>query len=355
MPRYLVTGAAGFIGSNFVDHLLARPQGEHVVGLDCLSYAGRMENLAAALTHDAFTFVEGDINDTSLVAALLEEHDIGIIVHFAAESHVDRSISGPAPFIHANINGTHALLEAARAAWRAGDGRWREGCRFHHVSTDEVYGSLGEDDPAFSESTPYAPNSPYAASKAASDHLVRAWAHTFDLPVTISNCSNNYGPRQYPEKLLPLTILNAVHGKRLPIYGKGTNIRDWLHVDDHCRGIDLILTKGRPGETYNIGTGNEWRNVDLVNLLCGLIDDLFAARGDLKERYPRAPAAHGQKTKDLIAFVSDRPGHDLRYGINAEKIRALGYGARHPFKAGLKASVAWYLDNQDWWAPLLAD
>jgi dTDP-glucose 4,6-dehydratase len=354
VTRTLVTGAAGFIGSNFVDHLLARADADRVVGLDVLSYAGRLENLDAALRDTRFRFVKADINDEETVHDLLVREDIATIVHFAAESHVDRSISGPAPFIASNIDGTYRLLEAARRAWSGGGGAWREGCRFHHVSTDEVFGSLGPDDPAFSETTPYAPNSPYSASKAASDHLVRAWHHTFGLPVTISNCSNNYGPRQFPEKLLPLMILNCLHGRALPVYGAGLNVRDWLHVGDHCAGIELVLRRGQPGETYNIGTDNEWRNIDLVRALCGQVDVLFAERGDLAARFPACPAARGDTCESLISSVTDRPGHDLRYAIDAAKIAGLGFTAQRSFLLGLRETIAWYVDNEAWWGPLIA-
>lgn len=354
LTRYLITGAAGFIGSNFVDHVLERPEADRVVALDVLSYAGRMENLERAQQDSRFRFVHADVNDEAMVLRLMEDEDIDVVVHFAAESHVDRSISGPSPFMTSNINGTYHLLEASRSAWCAANGNWRENCRFHHVSTDEVYGSLLPDDRGFSEETPYAPNSPYSASKAASDHLVRAWHHTYGLPVTISNCSNNYGPRQFPEKLIPLMIVNALHGRHLPVYGAGLNVRDWLHVEDHCRGISLVLERGEIGETYNIGTNNEWRNIDLVNALCKTIDSIFADNHDLAGRFGKAPAAAGSPTDSLVEFVTDRPGHDLRYAIDARKIHALGYTAKHEFEPGLRETVQWYLDNEDWWRPLVS-
>ncbi len=352
MSRFLITGAAGFIGSNFVDHLLSAQSTARVISLDILSYAGREENLAAAAQDDRHRFVEADINNEPLVRQLLEDEGIDVIVHFAAESHVDRSISGPTPFITSNINGTFHLLEAARLSWSTSNGAWRDGCRFHHVSTDEVYGSLGPEDAGFSETTPYLPSSPYSASKAASDHLVRAWNHTYGLPVTISNCSNNYGPRQFPEKLIPLMILNALHGKPLPVYGEGQNVRDWLHVEDHCLGISLILERGEIGETYNIGTNNEWRNIDLVHALCKTVDGLFEDDADLAGTFPDAPAARGEPTDTLITFVTDRPGHDLRYAIDARKIQAMGFGAENRFEAGLRDTVRWYIDNAQWWRPL---
>ena len=276
------------------------------------------------------------------------KHDIDTIVHFAAESHVDRSITGPDAFIDTNIVGTHSLLKAAKKYWIA------EGSKsdhlFHHVSTDEVYGTLSADDPAFSETTPYAPNSPYAASKAASDHLVRSYHHTFGLKVTTSNCSNNYGPYQFPEKLLPVCILNILAGKDLPIYGDGQQIRDWLYVDDHNRGIELVIKKGRLGETYNIGGNNEWANIDVVNLLCELIDARFAADKDLSTRFPDSPCARGESAKSLITFVTDRPGHDTRYAINASKISTeLGYDPVEDFDSGLNKTVDWYLQNEQWW------
>ena len=352
MSRFLITGAAGFIGSNFVDHLLSAEDAARVISLDILSYAGRQENLAAAARDGRHLFVEADINDEPLVRRLLDDEGIDVIVHFAAESHVDRSISGPSSFIASNINGTFHLLEAARLSWSTTNGAWRDGCRFHHVSTDEVYGSLGAEDSGFSESTPYLPSSPYSASKAASDHLVRAWNHTYGLPVTISNCSNNYGPRQFPEKLIPLMILNALHGRPLPVYGEGLNVRDWLHVEDHCRGISLILRQGKTGETYNIGTNDEWRNIDLVHALCKTVDALFEGDPDLARAYPGAPAAGDEPTDTLITFVTDRPGHDLRYAIDARKIQAMGFNAQNRFETGLQNTVRWYIGNADWWRPL---
>jgi dTDP-glucose 4,6-dehydratase len=349
----LVTGGAGFIGSNFGHYWLAQNRATQVVVLDALTYAGNRDNLSALEGQANFHFVHGDIRDQALVEQLLAQHQIDTLVHFAAESHVDRSISGPDAFIDTNIIGTHSLLKAARKVWTEQGGF--AGKRFHHVSTDEVYGTLGPQDPAFTETTPYAPNSPYSASKAASDHLVRAYHHTYGLPVTTSNCSNNYGPYHFPEKLLPLCLLNILHGKPLPIYGDGQQIRDWLHVEDHNRGIALVLQKGVVGETYNIGGNNEWANLDTVKLLCGIVDELFATDPSLAQRYPRSPAAKGLKSDSLITFVTDRPGHDTRYAIDAGKItRELGYRPQHTFDHGLRQTVQWYLSNEDWWRALLA-
>jgi dTDP-glucose 4,6-dehydratase len=352
MRRLLVTGGAGFIGSNFVHHWLAAHPGERLVVLDALSYAGNPQNLAGLDARPEFRFVHGDIGDTPLVEELLRSERIDTLVHFAAESHVDRSITGPDAVIQANVNGTHSLLKAARTVWL--QERAVPAHRFHHVSSDEVYGSLGPSDPAFTEETRYAPNSPYSASKAASDHLVRAYHHTYGLDVTTSNCSNNYGPRHFPEKLIPLIIVNILRGLPLPIYGDGRNVRDWLHVDDHCRGIELVLAKGRPGEVYNLGGGAEAENIVLVRQLCTLIDGALAADAVLAARFPQAPFATGREAASLITFVPDRPGHDRRYAIDCGKAhRELGYGARLALDAGLRATVAWYLENESWWRAVL--
>jgi dTDP-glucose 4,6-dehydratase len=351
--RLLVTGGAGFIGANFAHYWLAQHPTTQVVVLDALTYAGNRDNLSALEGNANFHFVQGDIRDQALVEQLLAQYQVDTLVHFAAESHVDRSISGPDAFIDTNIIGTHSLLKAARKVWTEQGGF--AGKRFHHVSTDEVYGTLGPKDPAFTERTPYAPNSPYSASKAASDHLVRAYHHTYGLPVTTSNCSNNYGPYQFPEKLLPLCLLNILHGKPLPIYGDGQQIRDWLHVDDHNRGITLVLQKGVVGETYNIGGNNEWANLDTVKLLCGIMDALFATDATLSQRYPQSPAANGLGSASLITFVTDRPGHDTRYAIDAGKItRELGYQPLRTFADGLRQTVLWYLSNENWWHALQA-
>jgi len=349
LANLLVTGGAGFIGGNFVHYWSSRQSEDRVIVLDALTYAGNRSTIEGALNAE---LVVGDIRDTDLVEHLLREHEIATIVHFAAESHVDRSISGPDAFIDTNILGTNSLLKAARAVWLAGDGKDH---RFHHISTDEVFGSLGPQDPAFSEITPYAPNSPYSASKAASDHLVRAYHHTFGLEVTTSNCSNNYGPYQYPEKLIPLFLLNALHGRDLPIYGDGMNVRDWLHVEDHCRGIEACLTRGQPGETYNIGGGAELPNMTVIDSVCVEVDRAFAEIEGLAVRYPDAPAARGKATSSLKTFVADRAGHDRRYAIDERKARAeLEYAPQHSFEDGLRQTLRWYLDNEEWWRPLLA-
>jgi dTDP-glucose 4,6-dehydratase len=328
----LVTGGAGFIGANFVLSTIAAT-GEAIVNLDKLTYAGNLQNLASLAGDKRHEFVRGDIADRALVRRLLAAHRPRAIVHFAAESHVDRSIEGPAEFIQTNIVGTFSLLEEARAWWGALPGGDRQRFRFLHVSTDEVYGSLGPAEPAFSETNAYAPNSPYAASKAASDHLVRAYHHTYGLPVLTTNCSNNYGPLQYPEKLIPLMIANALAEKPLPVYGDGLNVRDWLYVSDHCDAIRTVLEKGRAGETYNIGGASEKTNLELVGMLCALLD----------EARPRRRGRHA----DLITMVKDRPGHDRRYAIDAAKIgRELGWRPRENFESGMRKTVDWYLGQK---------
>jgi dTDP-glucose 4,6-dehydratase len=351
MKNILVTGGAGFIGGNFVHHWLEHRPGGRLVVLDVLTYAGCRASLADLDERPEFRFVKGDIIDAALVHSLLAEENIDTVVHFAAESHVDRSIVDPDAFLQTNIMGTHSLLQACRTAWK--DRKPGE-IRFHHVSTDEVYGSLGPNDPAFAETTPYAPNSPYAASKAASDHLVRSYVHTYGLPATISNCSNNYGPYHFPEKLIPLMLVNTLFGRKLPVYGDGKNVRDWLHVEDHCRGIAAVLEHGKPGETYNIGGNAEKANIDVVHLLCRLVDEAFAADPTLAKRFPEAPAGQGKGSTSLISFVADRPGHDRRYAINAEKARSeLGFAPQHSFESGLRATVAWYLANEPWWRAIM--
>ncbi len=349
MAKLMVTGGAGFIGANFVRYWRNKAPGDQIVVLDALTYAGNQANLDGI---EDIELVVGDIRDTDLVTELLGDRDVDTIVHFAAESHVDRSISGPDAFISTNILGTHSLLKAARSAWLDhGSGRPH---RFHNVSTDEVYGSLGPEDPAFSETTAYSPNSPYSASKAAADHLVRAYHHTFGLNVTTSNCSNNYGSYQFPEKLIPLFLINALNGRPLPVYGDGMNVRDWLHVEDHCRGIDLALQKGRPGETYNIGGGEELPNIEVTRRICQHVDAAFAADGFLAERFPNAPAAQGRSTDELLTYVEDRKGHDRRYAIDERKAqRDLGYSPSYDFEAGLEMTLSWYLANPSWWQPLL--
>jgi dTDP-glucose 4,6-dehydratase len=348
MRRLLVTGGAGFIGANFCHYWCAAHPGDRVVVLDALTYAGNLASIAPLIDAGRLRFVRGDIAERERVAALLAEEALGTIVNFAAESHVDRSLEDPGQFLRTNVLGTQALLDAARSAWGAEAAQ--RGCRFHHVSTDEVYGSLGPAAAAFTESTPYSPNSPYAASKAAADHLVRAYAHSFGLPVTISNCSNNYGPFQFPEKLLPLCILNILEGRRLPIYGDGMQIRDWLHVSDHCRALELILEKSANGETWNIGGSTQDPNLAVVGAVCGLVDQAFAATPALAARFPRSAQAQGRPARTLIEHVRDRPGHDRRYAVDSHKIRErLGFSAATPLAAGLETTVRWYLDNEAWW------
>ena len=349
MAKLLVTGGAGFIGTNFVRYWRDQYAADTIVVLDALTYAGNRANLDGVA---AIEFVHGDIRDQALVESLLTDHGLDTIVHFAAESHVDRSISGPDAFIETNILGTHSLLKAARKVWLdAGSGQPH---RFHHVSTDEVYGSLGPSDPAFSEITPYQPNSPYSASKAASDHLVRAYHHTYGLQTTTSNCSNNYGPYQFPEKLIPLFLINALHGKPLPIYGDGMNVRDWLYVEDHCRGIELALTKGRIGETYNIGGGAELPNLTVIDTLCAAIDQAFQADQTLASQYPACPAAQNTPTASLKTYVKDRAGHDRRYAIDDTKAASeLGYQAIHGFETRFAQTLGWYLQNEAWWRGLM--
>jgi dTDP-glucose 4,6-dehydratase len=330
MRRLLVTGGAGFIGSNFVRYWIRQHPDDRVINLDVLTYAGNLENLADIESAPGYRFVRGDINDRALIERLLVDEGIDTIVNFAAESHVDRSILGPGAFIKTNIQGTFSLLEAAKSVWKG----FSPSQRFLHVSTDEVYGSLGKDEPAFDESHAYAPNSPYSASKAASDHLVRAYHKTYGLQVVTTNCSNNYGPYQFPEKLIPLTILNALEGKPIPIYGDGKNIRDWLFVDDHCSGIEAVLERGKTGSVYNIGGINEWHNIDIVNLICDRLDEL-------------KPGAHSYR--EQITYVKDRPGHDRRYAIDASRMATeLGWTPGHDFSAGIEATIQWYLANQPW-------
>lgn len=330
----LVTGGAGFIGSNFILQQI-RDESTLLVNLDKLTYAGNLQNLESVAALPRYAFVQGDIGERDLVRRLLETHQPRAIVHFAAESHVDRSIRGPEDFIRTNVDGTFALLEEVRNFWSGLPEDKRKAFRFLHVSTDEVYGSLGPEDPPFCETTPYAPNSPYAASKAASDHLVRAYHHTYGLPTLTTNCSNNYGRFQFPEKLIPLMILNARDGKTLPVYGDGQNVRDWLYVEDHCEAIATVLQRGRPGETYNIGGWNEKPNIEIVQMICDLVDEL-------------APSA-GRSRRALIMFVKDRPGHDRRYAMDARKIeRELGWRPKATFETGIRKTVRWYLENEAW-------
>ncbi len=339
--RLLVTGGAGFIGSNFVHRWCELYPDDHVVVLDALTYAGNIANLASFVGRENFRFVQGNICDRELVDKLLKEENINTVAHFAAESHVDRSILGPGAFVQTNVVGTFTLLEAFRQYWEANSKN--ADFRFLHVSTDEVYGSLGDDDPAFSETTPYAPNSPYSASKAGSDHLVRAYYHTYGMPTIITNCSNNYGPYHFPEKLIPLMCINTLIGKALPVYGDGKNVRDWLYVGDHCSALDVVIHRGLPGETYNIGGNNEVQNIHLVEMLCELMDEL-------------APDLPVRPAKKLITFVKDRPGHDRRYAIDATKIKTqLAWTPSITVEQGLRLTVEWYLNHRDWWEVLLSE
>ncbi|MCX6929011.1 MAG: dTDP-glucose 4,6-dehydratase [Verrucomicrobia bacterium] len=326
----LITGGAGFIGSNLIHHVINRPEVARLVNLDCLTYAGRPENLVGVEKHPKYCFEKVDLRDKGAVLGIVQRHGITHVMHLAAESHVDRSIIGPGDFVHTNVVGTFNLLEACRAAWQ----NPTTTCRFHHVSTDEVYGSLGPTG-LFTETTPYAPNSPYSASKASSDMLVRAYHHTYGLETVITNCSNNYGPYQFPEKLIPVVIQSVQARKPVPVYGDGMNVRDWLYVRDHAEALWLVLTRGRAGETYNIGGHNEWANLPIVQLICDLIDEM-------------APQLGGHSRK-LITFVKDRPGHDRRYAIDATKIeKELGWVPAHGFEQGIRETVCWYLDNQEW-------
>ncbi|GIL00640.1 MAG: dTDP-glucose 4,6-dehydratase [Alphaproteobacteria bacterium] len=339
MTRFLVTGGAGFIGSALC-RLIAGEIGEPVVVVDKLTYAGNLASLAPLAGRPNFRFIRQDICDRQAMLDILRAHQPDVVIHLAAESHVDRSIDGPAPFIETNIVGTYRLLEAARAYHGEREAEQRSRFRFHHVSTDEVFGALPLDGSRFRETTPYAPSSPYSASKAASDHLARAWHHTFGLPVVLSNCSNNYGPCQFPEKLVPLIILNAVEEKPLPVYGRGDNVRDWLHVEDHARALVAVATRGRVGESYNIGADAERSNLALVEAICAILDRL-------------RPRGGGRQYRELITFVTDRPGHDLRYAIDATKIAAeLGWRPRETLDSGLEKTVAWYLANEAWWRPI---
>ena len=348
----LVTGAAGFIGSNFVQWWIEHHPGDVIVGYDLLTYAGNLANLEPVAKHKQFTFIKGDIRDGDAVREFLKREAIDTIVHFAAESHVDRSIRGPDPFIETNVIGTHALLKAARDVWNED---WSGGARrFHHISTDEVYGSLAPTAAPFTEDTPYAPNSPYAASKAASDHLVRAYHHTYGLPVTTTNTSNNYGPYHFPEKLIPLAIVNALDGKPIPVYGDGLQVRDWLYVRDHCRGIERVLEKGRVGETYNLGGNAERKNIDVVKSICAQINKIFGADAIVRERFPKCPAAKAADAAELITFVKDRPGHDRRYAIDAMKATLeTGYGPSESFETGLLKTINWYIANEPWWRAVM--
>ena len=336
----VITGGAGFIGSNFVHHWCENYPEDRVIVLDALTYAGNWNNLATLKDRKNFRFLQGDICDRALVDELFASENIDTVAHFAAESHVDRSILGPGAFVQTNVVGTFTLLESFRQHWLSN--HQPDNYRFLHVSTDEVYGSLGVDDPAFTETTPYAPNSPYSASKAGSDHLARAYFHTYGMPTIITNCSNNYGSYHFPEKLIPLMCINILLGKPLPVYGDGQNVRDWLYVRDHCQALDTVIHKGKAGETYNIGGNNEVKNIDLVRMLCDLMDEL-------------APDLPVKPARNLITFVKDRPGHDRRYAIDASKIRTeLGWQPQETVEGGLRKTIQWYLDHRDWWQPLLS-
>ena len=347
MSALLVTGGAGFIGCNFVHYWMANHPDDCVVVLDALTYAGSRDNLSELSALENFHFVHGNILDTELVESLLRRYGIDILVNFAAESHVDRSISGPDAFIETNVLGTHSLLKAARSVWLEGAGREH---RFHHVSTDEVYGSLESDDAPFAESHQYQPNSPYSASKAASDHLVRAYHHTYGLQVTTSNCSNNYGPYHYPEKLIPLAIARLLTGKTVSVYGDGENIRDWLFVEDHARAIDAVLQRGRLGEVYNIGGNMELSNLALLNILCEELDTLIEGSEAYRLKFPQSMVAQGRQSIGQLEFIVDRPGHDRRYAIDATKaMTEIGYKPRFDFQAGIRLTLKWYLERESWW------
>lgn len=336
MKKYLITGGAGFIGSNFINFLLKKNQDIAIINLDALTYAGNLDNLESVQKNPNYSFIHGNICDADILKQIFSEHRFSAIIHFAAETHVDRSIHNPMVFIDTNIVGTANLLRFAYAQWVTLPAAQRNKFRFIHISTDEVFGTLPPHAPAFQENTPYAPNSPYAASKAASDHIVRSYFHTYHLPVIITNCSNNYGPYQYPEKLIPLTILNAMAGKNIPIYGDGQQIRDWLYVEDHCQAIHMVIQEGSSGETYNIGGNNQWKNLDLVLKICDILDQML-------------PQSQHQTYWNLIHFIEDRPGHDRRYAMNIEKIgRDIGWHPQTKMADGLKKTVQWYLQNDEW-------
>ena len=348
MQSVLITGGAGFIGQNLVHAWRAARPADRLLIVDAMTYAANVRSLEPLIADRSIQFVKGDIKDAALMRRLFEEHRFTRVAHLAAESHVDRSIADPEAFLQTNVLGTFTLLKAALDAWRAAG--TLEHSRFLHVSTDEVYGSLQLTDPAFSESSPYRPNSPYAASKAASDHLVRAYVETYDLPAMITNCSNNYGSYQHPEKLIPLMVIHALEGKSLPIYGDGSNVRDWLHVSDHCAALMAVIERGRVGETYNVGGGNERNNREVVGLICDTLDRSFAADTSLVSRFPSCPAASGNSCRSLISFVTDRPGHDRRYAIDAAKLAGeLGNRCSVGFEDGLARTVHWYLDHENWW------
>ena len=343
MRTYLVTGGAGFIGSNYIHYMFKKYDNEiRIINVDALTYAGNLENLKDIENRENYTFVKADICDKEAISRIFAENDIDRVVHFAAESHVDRSIKHPEVFVQTNVLGTAVMLNCAKAAWELPDGSFKEGKKFLHVSTDEVYGSLEEDGGYFYETTPYAPHSPYSASKASSDMLVKAYMDTYKFPANITNCSNNYGPYQFPEKLIPVVILKALGGEPIPVYGKGENVRDWLYVGDHCEALLTVVSCGKPGETYNIGGNNEKTNLELVELLCSHLDEL-------------RPRPDGRSYREQISFVQDRPGHDLRYAIDASKIRReLGWTPRQDHSSGFRKTIQWYLDNKDWWEEIIS-
>jgi len=350
MSNILITGAAGFIGANFLYKWIDKYQDDRVIVLDLLTYAGNYLTIKSLADQNKIKFIKGDICNSNLVKSIFEEYKVEIVLNFAAESHVDRSILNSNKFVNTNIVGTHILLSEALYAW--GDNF--DGKHFHHVSTDEVYGDLGENSPPFSESTPYAPNSPYSASKASSNHLVRAFNVTYGLPTTISNCSNNYGPSQFPEKLIPLVLINALEGKKLPIYGDGSNIRDWLYVDDHCEAIMKIINLGKTGTTYNVGGNNQVTNIDLVLKLCELLDEKLSQNNEFIKIFPECSIIKNKESRDLIVYIEDRLGHDRRYAIDSKKItKELGFSPRVNYLDGLSSTILWYLNNKDWWRPLL--
>ena len=350
MNRLLITGGAGFIGTNFVYFWHSLYPEDRLVILDALTYAGNLDNLKPLLDSPKIRFINGDIRDQHLIENIQSEENFNIFVNFAAESHVDRSITGPDAFLETNVMGTHTLLKVAKSI---GSKNGFDSIRFHHVSTDEVYGTLKPDAPPFTEKTAYAPNSPYSASKAASDHIVRAYNKTYGLDVTFSNCSNNYGPYQFPEKLIPLCLTNILDGEKIPVYGDGKQIRDWLYVEDHCRGIEQVIKKGKSGSSYNIGGNNEWYNIDIVKLLCDIIDHRFKTDPSLADRFPCSPSSKKQSSHELISFITDRPGHDRRYSVNTEKIsRELKFAPKETFMTGIEKTVDWYLANEQWWRTL---
>lgn len=353
MKKLLITGGAGFIGANFVNYWIKNYPEDKVIILDDLTYAGNLSSLQSFNNHKNYSFIKGNILDQELVKQIIRVNKIDSLIHFAAESHVDRSISEPDKFIQTNIMGTYSLLNAAKSCW-IDEKLCYSNHRFHHISTDEVYGSLTIEEPAFTENTPYSPNSPYSASKASSDHLVRSYHHTYGLNVTTSNCSNNYGPFHFPEKLIPLSIINILSDKSIPVYGDGMQIRDWLYVEDHAYGIDLILKNGRIGENYNIGGNNEWTNIDIIKKVCRIIEERFSNKPSLIKKFPKAIKASLKQTDLLIKHTTDRPGHDRRYAINASKIfNELGYKPKDSFETGIVKTVDWYLENEAWWHAIM--